>query len=635
MRSRLALTAALSVLATAASGAPTVEQVLALKPTQSDIIIDTPTAEQVAQCRVEILKKPTSGWTLRDHRGLVVRRFIDSNGDNVVDQWSYFLSGTEVYRDVDTNFNGKADQCRWYNAGGTRWGVDENEDGVVDQWKSISAEEAGAEAAAALITRNFSRLKLVLLSSDDLKNVGLPGEAQEKVKKVVDAASGKFGSIEVPKGARFSRFDGHSPVTIPASDVGGAKDLALYSNVTILLDAGGQTVWLRVPEVVRVGDCWKLSDCPTPIDPNKPTPSDRVVAPMVESGVIQAGATENDSLIEEGEEIQKWVAALQKHDEQAPDGDDGRKLATYHVKRAELCARVGSLSKKLKTREHWYKQTADSLNAAAQTGEYPQAIGMLDQYAEQFSKTNWGKDLAAYFKYRAINAAYALELAKPNGDHPKAQAAFLAGLKKFLEVYPRAEDAADSLWQLGNGSEFAGNEEEARDYYRRLVKEFPKDTTAPKAAGALRRIDSAGQPFQLVGGSLGRAVKVDSAQLRGKIILVHYWATWCEPCKAEMARLAKIREKHRGAGLELLGVCLDSNKKAAEAYVAQKQLAWPQIYEEGSMESGPAVQYGIISLPYCMLVDAEGRVINKNLSLSSIEAEVEKAMAKKIASRDN
>ena len=54
--------------------------------------------------------------------GKILRKFVDTNGDNIVDQWGYFNDGVEVYRDIDSNFNGKADQYRWLNTAGTRWG---------------------------------------------------------------------------------------------------------------------------------------------------------------------------------------------------------------------------------------------------------------------------------------------------------------------------------------------------------------------------------------------------------------------------------------------------------------------------------------------------------------------------------
>ena len=74
-----------------------------------------------------------------------------------------------------------------------------------------------------------------------------------------------------------------------------------------------------------------------------------------------------------------------------------------------------------------------------------------------------------------------------------------------------------------------------------------------------------------------------------------------------MPRLQKLREKFASRGLEVVGVCLDANADDARAYVRKHGYTWPQIFSKGSMESETAVRYGIISLPYLILVDAGGR----------------------------
>ena len=98
----------------------------------------------------------------------MLRQFVDSNNDNVVDTWSYFRGGLEVYRDIDANFNGKADQYRWFHTGGSRWGLDSNEDGKIDAWKTISAEEAAEEVVAALRTKDAARFARLLLTKDEI-----------------------------------------------------------------------------------------------------------------------------------------------------------------------------------------------------------------------------------------------------------------------------------------------------------------------------------------------------------------------------------------------------------------------------------------------------------------------------------
>jgi thiol-disulfide isomerase/thioredoxin/TolA-binding protein len=614
---------------------PTIEQILAFKPSQAAIVYDTPAQSAWEQCKLEVLKSPASGWILRDHRGLIVRRFLDSNADNVVDQWSYYMNGQEVFRDVDANFNGKPDQYRWYHAAGSRWGVDANEDGRVDEWRTISADEASAEAIAALAARDAGRLRCLLLTDDDMKDLGLASQTRERVRAAIERTMKDFDRLAgtVSPSAHWVRLDAQHPVSVPAEDVGGAKDLVMYHNATIIAEVSGQSRFLRAVELVKVGDTWKFCEAPAVMNPDKPLESAGVLVPSVERIAVTTGAQEpQNNVIEDNPEIRELVATLQKFDQDAPnDGEDVKALIQYHLKRADLCARIAAKSARRDSREHWYEQTADSLNAAAQTGQYPNAITTLDQYSEQFNKTSWGKDLAAYFKYRALNAAYALELSKPSTDHAKAQEAFLVQLEVFLKEFPQAQDAPDALFQMGNGLEFAGKLDAAKSCYSRLATEFPKSAHGPKGAGALRRLQSVGQPFQLVGNSLTVNGSIDVTRLRGKVVLISYWATWCEPCKAELGRLKKIREKFGPQGFEIIGVCLDADPQKAKAYVEQNDVRWPQIYEKGEMDSLPAVNFGIISLPYLVLLDGEGRVIDNNLQFHQLEQEVERALAKKVA----
>ena len=103
----------------------------------------------------------------------MLRRFSDTDGDNVVDQWQYYNQGIEVYRDLDSNNNNKVDQSRWLNTAGTRWGLDTNEDGQIDSWKMISAEEAGRLAVEAMIAGDVKTLETLLISPGDIKTLGI------------------------------------------------------------------------------------------------------------------------------------------------------------------------------------------------------------------------------------------------------------------------------------------------------------------------------------------------------------------------------------------------------------------------------------------------------------------------------
>ena len=105
--------------------APSAVAALKLTPTQEGIDYDRPKPDDVSRCKIQAKKFGGNvGWVVESPEGLMLRRFVDTNGDNVVDQWSYYKDGVEVYRDIDSKFTGKADQFRWFHTAGTRWGVD-------------------------------------------------------------------------------------------------------------------------------------------------------------------------------------------------------------------------------------------------------------------------------------------------------------------------------------------------------------------------------------------------------------------------------------------------------------------------------------------------------------------------------
>src|SRR5436190_174326 len=157
---------------------PTAAQALGLAPLQPLVEYTIPNKNEIAQCTVRREdENNVTSWVVRNRQGETLRRFSDTNGDNVVDMWCYFLGGLEVYRDIDSNYNGKADQYRWFNTAGTRWAIDKNEDGKIDSWKVISPHEVAEQVVLAIKNRDPERLALLLMTPSELAETGF-GQAR-------------------------------------------------------------------------------------------------------------------------------------------------------------------------------------------------------------------------------------------------------------------------------------------------------------------------------------------------------------------------------------------------------------------------------------------------------------------------
>jgi thiol-disulfide isomerase/thioredoxin len=178
------------------------------------------------------------------------------------------------------------------------------------------------------------------------------------------------------------------------------------------------------------------------------------------------------------------------------------------------------------------------------------------------------------------------------------------------------------MLQLAIADEFSAREKEALARYAAIVKDFPDSAPARKARGAARRLESVGKPLALSGTTLdGKQVAVES--LKGVPVLVHYWATWCEPCKVDIAQIRELYAKYGPKNFAVVGVALDTDKAQLAKYLQGKPIPWPQLHETGGLDGRLAEELGVLTLPTMLLIDADGNVVDRNLVITDLEKKLE------------
>src|SRR6185437_15827317 len=182
---------------------------------------------------------------------------------------------------------------------------------------------------------------------------------------------------------------------------------------------------------------------------------------------------------------------------------------------------------------------------------------------------------------------------------------------EFIAFAPKDKRGAELLYLLS----FAFRDEPPRQkaLYARIVEEYPESERAKLARGLLGRLAAVGRTFDLTFNDAISGAMVSVSSLRGKIVVVDFWATWCRPCVAEIPRMKELYARYHDKGVEFIGVSLDSPRDEGgfdqlKAFVAKNEIPWPQYYEGKGWEGEFSEGWGINSIPAVFLVDQEGKL---------------------------
>lgn len=231
------------------------------------------------------------------------------------------------------------------------------------------------------------------------------------------------------------------------------------------------------------------------------------------------------------------------------------------------------------------------------------------------------------------------EEAKQSGDREKV----MAVQQEYMDLAAKKqEDVAElirqqpaSLGVINLLQSQALDKDEFYDTYRqvadKLKKEWPEYAHA-KAFIAMvdgMQATAIGQraPEIALPNPEGEVVKLSS--LQGNYVLVDFWAKWCGPCRAENPNIVRVYNKYKDKGFTVFGVSLDRNRADWLKAIEDDNLTWTHVSDLKYWQSEAAQTYNITAIPFSILLDPNGVIIDKNLRGAALEKKIAEIYAEK------
>ncbi len=364
------------------------------------------------------------------------------------------------------------------------------------------------------------------------------------------------------------------------------------------------------------------ADKKPPAVAEKPSPAD---APPAQ------GKAEDFSSYKTADALWKRIEELQEEPKVQPKSQD-EMLAIVKTWFSAQSAAAAAFVKAYPKDPRRYAARLIELQAGLQLGQLPGADAAkktnADEVLKEIEVIIAAADAPEEAKGEATFIRTMMLTAKLDDENPQTAAAFFKAADEFLAKYGTHKLAPEMRQaQLQVAAQAKTPEAEA------VLKKMAEDKDPQLAAGAKellaqrqKMVDLKTKPLDLKFTAADGA-EVDLAKLRGKVVLLDFWASWCGPCIAEMPNVVATYKKLHEKGFEIVGISLDQSKEKMEASMKKNDMTWVQYFDGKGWQNKISSGFGIESIPAAWLLDKKGMLRETDLRGLALSAGVEKLLA--------
>lgn len=306
-------------------------------------------------------------------------------------------------------------------------------------------------------------------------------------------------------------------------------------------------------------------------------------------------------------------------DKKQPTQED---LQAFYARNAELAFEAAQQAKQFaeKFPEHPKAEEAqqkhqEMLKIAANLGNEKAADLISNAEEQQLAESDLGSEERFQILFNKVQR-------EAMSHQAEGMQAVLSALEKGARDLQKQFPARPEPYQLllmiasNSGGESA----------KQIAKEIIDSKNAPQeiksqAEGIVERMEMLGNPLDLTFHTLaGKEISLQE-DLKGKVVLIDFWATWCGPCIAELPNVKAAYDKLHPKGFEILGISFDNSRAKLEQFLEEREITWPQYFDGKGWQNELGQRFGISSIPTMWLVDKKGIVRDMN-ARGNLEAKV-------------